>query len=448
MAREQLHPLAVVPVLLSVSLLLLVRGAGAQEPEEAPGMIMGSVHDSISDGPLPGATVVLLGANRMVETDGAGRFVFPDVAGGTHTLTFFHPRLETLGLGVGGWTLQVPPGDTVSVDFAIPSGARIAETLCGGEPAVLVGFLRDARTGQPVPRGRVVARWGDGRNDAYSTSTDETGRYLLCGLPSGPLRVVGSFVGVEGAEQVVPVGEALTLRDVLVEVATPATVQGRVRSLDTGEPVEGALVRLVGVAEPALTNAAGGFDLGAVGRGMHVLEVQHIAFGVHRETVEVGAGEGLRLEIGVPTRAIELEGIEVTVERRYRGHMAGFEDRMEQGLGSFITREEIERTDMQPLTHVVVSHAKGFRLVCTARGCTVRSSREIQTLESGSRATCVPEIWLDGAYIGGDFDLNQLSPQDVEAIETYDSPATIPPRFRTRNAACGVIVVWTRSGGR
>ena len=44
-------------------------------------------------------------------------------------------------------------------------------------------------------------------------------------------------------------------------------------------------------------------------------------------------------------------------------------------------------------------------------------------------------------------DLRDIPAWQVEAIETYDSPATIPPRFRTPNSACGVVVIWTRSGG-
>ena len=32
----------------------------------------------------------------------------------------------------------------------------------------------------------------------------------------------------------------------------------------------------------------------------------------------------------------------------------------------------------------------------------------------------------------------------IEAIEAYRGPAEIPPRFRQRDTACGLIVIWTR----
>lgn len=436
------RPRLVPPAALLLGVLL---GVPAAAQESTPGTITGTVHDSIGGGPLVGATVLLFGEGRSTETNAEGRFVLPGVEPGLRTLTFFHPQLESLGVGSGGWQVQVSPADTVTVHLAVPSAEGIATRLCRGEPAVLVGFLRDTDTGQPVPRGRVTARWGPGEGEVRSAPTDHSGRYVLCGLPrDAPVRVHGAFVRVEGPERRISISGALAVADVRLDLAAPATVRGRVRSLDTGDPVEAAQVRLSGAHRTVLTDREGRFDLGAVAGGRHVLEVEHIAFGVHRDSIDVYAGDGLSLEIEVPTRAIELPGIEVSVEHRYRGHMAGFQSRMERGLGSFITREEIAGRDVVPLPNLIAAHALGFRLICGGSGCAVASSR---ALRSPMRGGCLPEIWLDGQYMMGGFNLNQLPARDVEAIEAYDSPATIPPRFQTRNAACGVIAVWTRIGG-
>ena len=37
-------------------------------------------------------------------------------------------------------------------------------------------------------------------------------------------------------------------------------------------------------------------------------------------------------------------------------------------------------------------------------------------------------------------------PGEVEAIEAYDSPASMPAEFGGSRAGCGVIVIWTRRG--
>ena len=36
--------------------------------------------------------------------------------------------------------------------------------------------------------------------------------------------------------------------------------------------------------------------------------------------------------------------------------------------------------------------------------------------------------------------------RDIEGIEVYTGPSDVPGEFAGRNAGCGVIVVWTRSG--
>ena len=35
---------------------------------------------------------------------------------------------------------------------------------------------------------------------------------------------------------------------------------------------------------------------------------------------------------------------------------------------------------------------------------------------------------------------------DIGAIEVYPGGATVPPQFGGREAACGVIAIWTRQG--
>jgi hypothetical protein len=39
-----------------------------------------------------------------------------------------------------------------------------------------------------------------------------------------------------------------------------------------------------------------------------------------------------------------------------------------------------------------------------------------------------------------------VMPNEVEAIEAYDSPGSLPADFGGSRAGCGVIVIWTRRG--
>ena len=59
---------------------------------------------------------------------------------------------------------------------------------------------------------------------------------------------------------------------------------------------------------------------------------------------------------------------------------------------------------------------------------------------------CPPIIFLDGNYLGNtrDVDVDVLSIEAIEAMETYVLSASVPPEFNRSGALCGVIALWTR----
>jgi hypothetical protein len=42
--------------------------------------------------------------------------------------------------------------------------------------------------------------------------------------------------------------------------------------------------------------------------------------------------------------------------------------------------------------------------------------------------------------------LESVNPSEIEAMEVYTGPGTIPGEFNTGDV-CGVIAIWTRDGG-
>ncbi len=442
---------------------------GAQEPAaaaEAPvdGTVRGVVHDSTAAVPLEGATVLLLGTAETAITGADGTFRFDAVPPGVYRITFFHPRLDELGLGSAAWEVEVEPDAAAETELWIPSAASLAEALCRSEPGVLVGVLREEEGG-PGVEGSVTARWtGEGGERMSATATDERGRYALCGLPVGAaVRVRGVADGSVGtAAEVRLPRTGLLARDVALdveleelEVEEPAILAGRIVEMEDGSPVEGAEVRIEGAARVATSDAAGRFQLPSVPAGRRALEVEHLSFGVHTDTVELEPGATLRVQIEVPPRAVELEGLEVTAERRYRGRMSGFEERMERGRGEFVTREQIARRENQPLPRIISSRSNSLRLACpshpgrnptgTVGRCWLENRRAMRSLQGPS--ACPMEYWLDGSFLSSGFDITQLDPHDVEAIEIYPGPSTIPVRFKVGSANCGVVVIWTREAG-
>jgi hypothetical protein len=60
----------------------------------------------------------------------------------------------------------------------------------------------------------------------------------------------------------------------------------------------------------------------------------------------------------------------------------------------------------------------------------------------------MPTIWLDGQRALG-LELDDLSANDIEGMELYQSLSTTPPQFSHGGSTtpCGTIVVWSRVPG-
>jgi hypothetical protein len=109
-----------------------------------------------------------------------------------------------------------------------------------------------------------------------------------------------------------------------------------------------------------------------------------------------------------------------------------------RGLGFFLTREEIVRREGAQLSGLV-TQAQGVRIVRLRNG---------QSLVRFTRWThkgngCAPRIWVDGVIARG-LELDDIPSADVEAMELYASPSSVPSEFTAAEFDCGVIAVWTR----
>jgi hypothetical protein len=62
---------------------------------------------------------------------------------------------------------------------------------------------------------------------------------------------------------------------------------------------------------------------------------------------------------------------------------------------------------------------------------------------------CPPAVYLDRMLLNpgrGERAVidDWVLPGEVEAVEVYDSPASLPAEFGGSRAGCGVVVIWTR----
>jgi outer membrane receptor for ferrienterochelin and colicin len=156
----------------------------------------------------------------------------------------------------------------------------------------------------------------------------------------------------------------------------------------------------------------------------------------------------------------------------------GFYDRQNSDFGRFITRDLIEERRARRFTDLLRT-IPGVRINPSAGGLG-RSAVQLRGSLLSHGGVCQPRVFIDGTIvIRGDsrprtldkragpreeateqelpeFERDEIAlddvvmPDDVEAIEVYRSAAQIPARFggASRETQCGVIVIWTRRGGR
>jgi len=248
-----------------------------------------------------------------------------------------------------------------------------------------------------------------------------------------------------------PVLLTLALLAGSIGVATaqrPSTLRGVVVSRDGGRPIEAALVEVDSTG--VRTDRMGRFEIRGLRAGPERLRVRAIGFAALRAVVDLveGPTEPIRIELSPVVDT--LESIVVEGERTREGRLAGFDRRRAGGMGRYLTRGDIERA--HPLrfsqllqlvpSGVLVHDSLGTPLAVSQRGS------KLVTLPDGRMvvAECTVRVAIDGQVQPGGTSLDVVAPEEIEGVEIYSGPATIPAEFATarRDQFCGLILIWTR----
>jgi hypothetical protein len=231
----------------------------------------------------------------------------------------------------------------------------------------------------------------------------------------------------------------------------PAAAQGRggsvlvVRVLDEQKrPLAGAFVTVGGVEHRGTTDASGQAWVTGIGAGNRLVEVRRPGYGFQRVAADFAGADTVRREVAMAPAPVELEGLTVTSwGRSMRLRRSGFYDRQRRGLGSFLGREQLDR--IRPV-HTI----EAFRYM---HGFIVLPSGPHQMVMGTRGGGCLPNVYIDGMemFVRDVRDQEQalamVSPDDIEGIEAYQGPASIPVEYNPLGAVCGVILIWTRAGG-
>lgn len=444
----------------------------------AQARVEGTVFDSLrTSGPLRGATVMLVEANRYASTDVRGRFHFDDVPDGAWSLAILHPMLDSLDLQLPTKRVEVR-GRKLAVPIHTPSVSTIYRAICGtdrdADGGIVFGTVRAVEGGAPLANAVVRTRWtefvigGAGSNSRAvddSVTTNTSGMYVLCDVPLQAELDLSASQGAQrsGLARVVVGDEGIARRDLTVSltdsaasVTSVAGVRGRSRVTgqilnDAKQPLAAALVISVDGADTVRTDDQGRFTLEGLAAGTRTLDVRAIGSAPKSVVVNVPVGATLDTAVQVSRAAQNLAKYTVKSNAPDRSMMArsGFADRQRLGFGAFATQKQLE-VHRYPTVATLLQSIRGISLEYDGQG------RPVPMMRGFGTGRCIPLFIIDNMVM----EVTAASPQsggkpftDIEAlvssplilgIEVYPS-AMVPIEFdRNSLRGCGVVVIWTR----
>jgi hypothetical protein len=428
--------------------------------------ISGVVVDSLHGQYLVGAEVVIEGVQEALFTDSVGSFKIGGLAPGTYQVGVFHPVLDTLSTSLATRQFRLGPDSATFLVLAVPSAATIVRSTCPppnatqGRSAV-IGRVTDPETGKPIAGAEVSIAWtqieaskevGVRRTPhLVRDTTNETGSYLICGLPSSLDATLQAHKGVvTTAEIPISLGDApseLLARPLLLsEIATPITtgnaaVSGKV--LLEGNPTgAGVRVELVGTDRVTVTNDAGEFTMVNLPSGSRVLLARRLGYAAGTATVDLTSREPQRVTIKLPKYVAVMDPVLVTARRNASLDRVGFSQRKRSASGYFLGPEQLQRIHAYRLTDIL-RRVPGLQVYSNGIDEVVSSSRGASSI-SGSDGDCV-QYYVDDApwFTAAPGDINSfVNGHEVVAVEVYHGPNT--PAQYTRMGSCATIVLWTR----
>jgi len=456
------------------SVTALSHTAQAQAPVAAPASgfttLRGFVIDSVHNGPLAKAVVIVEGTGRQTQTDGEGHYQLDSIPPGEHRIQVLHPVLDTLGVLMRTPAYKFGAGETRDLDLTIPGGEQLANAICPAAqrmrgPGAMLGFVRDPDTKGPALGAKVQLVYYDldpiGRKQLRTreSAVDSTGMYRICGLPkdmSGKVQVFRN--GVSSGEVPAEASNGfITLRGFTV-ASTQTVVEvkndsGKVRrvALGTarvtgkvlnkkGEPLRDARVTLQGQGRTVITQPNGAFVLDSLPSGTQSLEVRRLGYEVTEVPVELSANNATPATITMSDAIPLLATMRVEAAADKALSDIGYLQRKQMGMGYFMDGKQINHESMS--FSDVMRVAPGLRIQPAGDG------RTYVITDSRSAGNGCVNFYVDGTpwqtMQAGDID-TYVRPAELVAVEVYHGSET-PAQYTTPGqGSCATIVAWTQA---
>jgi len=217
----------------------------------------------------------------------------------------------------------------------------------------------------------------------------------------------------------------------------------------TGAPIADADVRLTSVGWSARTNWLGRAEFSGVRRGGHHVAVRALGYAPLGAVVALRDGplDTLEVVLFLERPSIVLDTVNV-VERAGRAvpaRLREVEGRRRLGFGQYLFAQELDREWNRPLADVLAIRFAGLRSSLDSTGRPrLYSTRSTGLLRDPYPNRCPIDVFFDGMH-ASDGDVDLPDPASVAAVEYY-SKTSAPPQYRRVGRACGVLLVWFKTG--
>ena len=273
-------------------------GAPAPPPPPTTTTVPGTVEDAQALAKIGGARVVI-GGKVATSAATTGAFSLEKVPFGTATPPTQPVTVTAAGYRTADSLLALDKDQTVQPAITVPL-EPVDPTLTG----TIKGKVTSSAGGAGVGGALVSFVFGAGQVIEVRGHTDETGQYVIGGVPSGSVAVTITAAGflTYGADSIVIADSEGTTPDLnaaLTPGTATTTVKGIVVNLETQQAIPGAAVTIAGLP-PVTTGQDGKFSIPNVPVGSRSISVTASGFDSFNSAIEVAPGlADLRVELSV-----------------------------------------------------------------------------------------------------------------------------------------------------
>jgi hypothetical protein len=232
---------------------------------------------------------------------------------------------------------------------------------------------------------------------------------------------------------------------------------------DSGDPVADAeVVDLIG-GTIAHTESHGLIELSQFHNqnDSAVVQIRKIGYADTSLIVMVGRADTVPLQINLHHAATALETMisNATATPTLEGRqLQEFEDHRKLGIGHFMDGAELRKSvDNHSFVNYLASHFPSLSVTAKAKAndptylASGRGGCGGPAMRCGAASSaCLIAIYIDGValYVPGRGmqvpDLEDYRSEDFAAVEWYPGAGTVPAKYSTTGATCGVLLLWRK----